>query len=52
MSEELKLILKQNRATQKLIQCALYCLGMSRKDLQKNIKIIEKEVEEEFKDYE
>lgn len=52
MSEELKLIMKQNSANYKLLQCVLYYLGIKEEDLKDILTDIKKEVEEEFKDYE
>lgn len=49
MNEFLKLILQYEVANNKLLQCVLVYLGVSKEDLEKELQIIKKEVEDEIK---
>lgn len=50
MTEMLKLIIKQNMATYKLLQCILFYLGVSKEEMEKTLKDIQKEVDKELKE--
>lgn len=50
MTDMLKLIIKQNMATQKLLQCVLFYLGISQEEIEKTLKDIQKEVDKEMEE--
>lgn len=50
MTDMLKLIIKQNMATHKLLQCILFYLGISQEGLEKILKDIKKEVDKEMEE--
>ena len=50
MTDMLKLIIKQNMATHKLLQCVLFYLGISQEGIEKTLKDIQKEVDKEMEE--
>lgn len=50
MTDMLKLIIKQNMANHKLLQCILFYLGASKEEIEKTLKDIQKEVEKEMEE--
>ena len=46
----LKLIIKQNMVTHKLLQCVFFYLGISQEGIEKILKDIQKEVDEEMEE--
>lgn len=50
MNDMLKLIIKQNMANHKLLQCILFYLGISQEEMEKTLKDIQKEVDKEMEE--
>lgn len=50
MTDMLKLIIKQNMANHKLLQCILFYLGVSKEEIEKTLKDIQKEVDKELEE--